>query len=56
MQPVEALVLPEHLDGCDGTHRGTRETAQLAARNDLDAVRASPMVAAPPVRSVERLF
>jgi hypothetical protein len=40
VQPVEALALPEHLDGRDGTHRGARETAQLAARNDLDAVRA----------------
>ncbi|CBW76724.1 Hypothetical protein RBRH_01891 (plasmid) [Mycetohabitans rhizoxinica HKI 454] len=40
VQPVEALVLPEHLDGRDGTNRGARETAQLAARNDLDAVRA----------------
>jgi integrase len=38
--PVEALVLPEHWDGRDGTHRGARETAQLAAHNDLDAVRA----------------
>ncbi len=33
-------MLPEHLDGHDGTHRGARETAQLAARSDLDAVRA----------------
>ncbi|WP_235090421.1 MULTISPECIES: tyrosine-type recombinase/integrase [Mycetohabitans] len=38
--PVEALVLPEHLDGRDGTNRGAPETAQLAARHDLDAVRA----------------
>ena len=38
--PVEALALPERLDGRDGTNRGARETAQLSARNDLDAVRA----------------
>nr|WP_323074092.1 tyrosine-type recombinase/integrase [Mycetohabitans endofungorum] len=40
MQPVESLALPEHLDGRDGTNRGAPETAQLAARHDLDAVRA----------------
>jgi hypothetical protein len=30
----------ERPDGHGGTHRGARETAQLAARHDLDAVRA----------------
>ncbi|KVO25190.1 integrase [Burkholderia ubonensis] len=38
VQPVEAP--PERLDGRDGTNRGALETAQLSARNDLDAVRA----------------
>lgn len=40
VHPVEALALPERLDGRDGTNRGAPETAQLSARNDLDAVRA----------------
>lgn len=40
VQPVEALALPERLDGRDGTNRGSIEHSQLSARNDLDAVRA----------------
>ncbi len=40
VQPLEALALPECLDGRNGTNRGAPETAQLAARHDLDAVRA----------------
>jgi integrase len=40
VHPIEALALPERLDGRDGTNRGAVETAQLSARNDLDAVRA----------------
>jgi hypothetical protein len=40
VQPVESLVVPEMLDGRDGTNRGSAESSQLAARNDLDAVRA----------------
>ncbi|TAM00333.1 MAG: integrase [Paraburkholderia sp.] len=40
VQPVEALALPERLDGRDGTNRGALESSQLSARNDLDAVRA----------------
>lgn len=40
VQPVESLVVPENLDGRDGTNRGAPETSQLSARNDLDALRA----------------
>ncbi|WP_244254296.1 tyrosine-type recombinase/integrase [Burkholderia vietnamiensis] len=40
MHPVELLAVPGHLDGRDGTNRGAPEHSQLAARNDLDAVRA----------------
>ncbi|MGF6262598.1 site-specific recombinase XerD [Paraburkholderia youngii] len=40
VQPVESLVVPELLDGRDGTNRGAAENSQLSARNDLDAVRA----------------
>lgn len=40
VQPVESLTLPERLDGRNGTNRGAPEHSQLAARNDLDAVRA----------------
>ncbi|OLL31344.1 integrase [Burkholderia sp. SRS-W-2-2016] len=40
VRPVESLVVPELLDGRDGTNRGALENSQLSARNDLDAVRA----------------
>ncbi len=40
IQPVESLVVPEMLDGRDGTNRGSVEHSQLSARNDLDAIRA----------------
>ncbi|MGQ7932466.1 tyrosine-type recombinase/integrase [Paraburkholderia sp. D1E] len=40
IQTVESLVIPERLDGRDGTNRGDARNSQLAARNDLDAVRA----------------
>ncbi|MFP3556719.1 tyrosine-type recombinase/integrase [Paraburkholderia sp. SIMBA_049] len=40
IQPVETLVIPERLDGRDGTNRGDPGNSQLSARNDLDAVRA----------------
>ncbi|MGY6126909.1 tyrosine-type recombinase/integrase (plasmid) [Paraburkholderia strydomiana] len=40
IQPVESLVVPEILDGRDGTNRGAVENSQLSARNDLDAIRA----------------
>jgi len=38
--PVESLAVPEMLDGRLGTNRGLAEHAQLAADNDLDAIRA----------------
>jgi integrase len=40
IQPVEWLIVPETLDGRDGTNRGDTAHSQLSARNDLDAVRA----------------
>lgn len=40
IQPVESLVVPAMLDGRNGTNRGVAGQAQLAADNDLDAVRA----------------
>jgi integrase len=40
IQPVERLIVPETLDGRDGTNRGDTAHSQLSARNDLDAVRA----------------
>ncbi|CAE6816201.1 Tyrosine recombinase XerC [Paraburkholderia nemoris] len=40
IQPVESLIIPERLDGRDGTNRGDPANSQLSARNDLDAVRA----------------
>ncbi|WP_168793935.1 tyrosine-type recombinase/integrase [Paraburkholderia aromaticivorans] len=40
VQPVESLVVPEVLDGRDGTNRGAVGGSQLSATNDLDAVRA----------------
>jgi integrase len=40
IQPVESLVVPSALDGRDGTNRGLAGSSQLAADNDLDAVRA----------------
>lgn len=40
VQPVEWLIVPESLDGRDGTNRGDAANSQLSARNDLDAVRA----------------
>jgi integrase len=38
--PLDTLVIPAALDGGDGTNRATGGTAQLAAANDLDAIRA----------------
>lgn len=38
--PVESLDVPAMLDGRAGTNRGVAENAQLAADNDLDAIRA----------------
>jgi len=40
VQPVGWLIVPDTLDGRDGTNRGDATGSQLAARNDLDAVRA----------------
>ncbi|MFP3637424.1 tyrosine-type recombinase/integrase [Paraburkholderia sp. SIMBA_054] len=40
IQPVESLIVPSELDGSHGTNRGVREHAQVAADNDLDAIRA----------------
>lgn len=40
VQPVESLVVPEMLDGRDGTNRGAVGSSQLSATNDLDAIRA----------------
>jgi integrase len=40
VQPVESLVVPQTLDGRNGTNRGPVEQSQLSARNDLDAIRA----------------
>jgi integrase len=40
IQPVEWLIVPETLDGRDGTNRGNPGHSQLSANNDLDAVRA----------------
>lgn len=38
--PVETLAVPEDLDGRDGSNRAGLGHAQIAANNDLDAVRA----------------
>jgi site-specific recombinase XerD len=38
--PLDTLVIPAALDGGDGTNRASGGTAQLAASNDLDAIRA----------------
>lgn len=40
IRPVESLIVPESLDGRNGSNRGDPEVAQVAATNDLDAVRA----------------
>lgn len=40
IQPVELLIVPETLDGRNGTNRGSSKHAQVAANNDLDAIRA----------------
>ena len=39
-QPIETLTIPSELDGSDGNNRSRSGTAQIAARNDLDAIRA----------------
>jgi integrase/recombinase XerD len=38
--PLDALVIPIALDGHDGTNRAAGRQAQIAATNDLDALRA----------------
>jgi integrase len=38
--PLESLLIPAALDGRSGANRATGGTAQLAASNDLDAIRA----------------
>jgi integrase/recombinase XerD len=40
LRPIETLVLAAELDGCRGTNRARHAIAQIAATNDLDAVRA----------------
>ncbi|QBR01144.1 integrase [Paraburkholderia pallida] len=40
IEPVESLVVPSALDGRDGSNRGVDGSSQLAADNDLDALRA----------------
>ena len=39
-QPIENLAIPPELDGSEGNNRSRNGTAQIAARNDLDAIRA----------------
>jgi integrase/recombinase XerD len=38
--PLDALVIPAALDGRDGANRAAGRQAQIAATNDLDALRA----------------
>jgi hypothetical protein len=38
--PLDALAIPAALDGRDGANRATNCHAQIAATNDLDALRA----------------
>ena len=38
--PLDALVVPAALDGHNGANRATGRHAQIAAMNDLDALRA----------------
>lgn len=38
--PLDKLVIPPHLDGSDGAHRGTTTSAIFAATTDIEAVRA----------------
>src|ERR1700712_1664102 len=38
--PLESLVIPSTLDGSIGVNRATDGRAQIAASNDLDAIRA----------------
>jgi integrase/recombinase XerD len=40
IQPIELLAIPENLDGKDGTNRKPADRAQIAARNDVEAVKA----------------
>lgn len=39
-QPIDALTIPPDLDGSDGKNRAKNGLAQIAASNDLDAIRA----------------
>ena len=39
-QPIETLTIPPELDGSEGNNRSRSGIAQIAARNDLDAIRA----------------
>lgn len=38
--PIEQIRLPEHLTGQDGTNRATAGRPQIAAQNDVDAIKA----------------
>lgn len=38
--PIEAICLPANLDGSQGTNRATSGRAQIAADNDVDAIKA----------------
>lgn len=40
IHPIETLVVPEALDGKNGSNRGDVGRAQIAATNDLEAIRA----------------
>ena len=40
INPIETLVVPEALDGQNGTNRGAADMAQIGATNDLEAIRA----------------
>ncbi|KAA0998036.1 tyrosine-type recombinase/integrase [Paraburkholderia panacisoli] len=39
-QPIDALIIPPDLDGSKGKNRAKNGIAQIAAHNDLDAIRA----------------
>jgi len=39
-QPIETLTIPPELDGSAGKNRAKSDVAQIAAGNDLDAIRA----------------
>ncbi|MFC3110645.1 hypothetical protein ACFQAT_13405 [Undibacterium arcticum] len=37
---IESIQLPSHIDGRDGTNRATGNRPQIAADNDVDAIKA----------------